>query len=162
MHPDTETYHAALLPGDREICELLAQEIAAVLPEAENKVWHGHPVWFLDGNPVVGYNKGGVLVEYGHLRGFIPASHIVGLPRNLNDDERNRRFEEMIGEELPVEVIEVERRRRRLVLSHRFADTLSDLMKAVLEFVIFQTIRQLSKLCGGKPVYCRHVHAGQV
>ncbi|MCL4833114.1 MAG: S1 RNA-binding domain-containing protein [Caldilineaceae bacterium] len=72
--------------------------------------------------PVVGYNKGGVLVEYGHLRGFIPASHIVGLPRNLNDDERNRRFEEMIGEELPVEVIEVERRRRRLVLSHRFAE----------------------------------------
>lgn len=72
--------------------------------------------------PVVGYNKGGVLVEFGHLRGFIPASHIVGLPRNLNDDERNSRFEEMIGEELPVEVIEVERRRRRLVLSHRFAE----------------------------------------
>lgn len=71
---------------------------------------------------VVGYNKGGLLVEFGHLRGFIPASHIVGLPRNLNEDDRNRRFDEMIGEELPVEVIEVERRRRRLVLSHRFAE----------------------------------------
>ena len=71
---------------------------------------------------VVGHNKGGLLVEFGHLRGFIPASHIVGLPRNLSDDERIYRFDEMIGEELPVEVIEVERRRRRLVLSHRLAE----------------------------------------
>ena len=71
---------------------------------------------------VVGYNKGGLLVEFGHLRGFIPASHIVGLARNLSEDERNYRFDEMIGEKLPVEVIEVERRRRRLVLSHRLAE----------------------------------------
>lgn len=71
---------------------------------------------------VVGHNKGGLLVEFGHLRGFIPASHIVGLPRNLSDDERIHRFDEMIGEQLPVEVIEVERRRRRLVLSHRLAE----------------------------------------
>lgn len=27
------------------------------LPEAENKIWHSHPVWFLDGNPTVGYSK---------------------------------------------------------------------------------------------------------
>ena len=72
--------------------------------------------------PVVGYNKGGLLVEFGHLRGFIPASHIVGLPRNLSEEDRNRRFDEMIGGELPVQVIEVERRRRRLVLSHRLAE----------------------------------------
>lgn len=71
---------------------------------------------------VVGHNKGGLLVEFGHLRGFIPASHIVGLPRNLSDDERIQRFDEMIGQALPVEVIEVERRRRRLVLSHRLAE----------------------------------------
>lgn len=71
---------------------------------------------------VVGHNKGGLLVEFGQLRGFIPASHIVGLPRNLSEDERNHRFDEMIGEQLPVEVIEVERRRRRLVLSHRLAE----------------------------------------
>lgn len=57
MHPDTQSYHAAQLPGDREICELLAREIETALPEAENKVWHAHPVWFLDGNPVVGYSK---------------------------------------------------------------------------------------------------------
>ncbi len=57
MHTDTASYNAALEPGDREVCDLLAQEIRRHLPEAENKIWHGHPVWFLDGNPVVGYSK---------------------------------------------------------------------------------------------------------
>lgn len=71
---------------------------------------------------VVGYNKGGLLVDFGHLRGFIPASHVVGLPRNISEDERNARLQDMIGQELPVKVIEVERRRRRLVLSHRLAE----------------------------------------
>ena len=57
MHPDTKKYADSLAAGDREICELLVREIERGLPEAENKVWHGHPVWFLDGNPVVGYGK---------------------------------------------------------------------------------------------------------
>ena len=57
MHPDTRTYNAAQSPGDKAICDLLADEIDRALPDAENKVWHGHPVWFLDGNPVVGYSK---------------------------------------------------------------------------------------------------------
>lgn len=42
---------------DKAICELLAAEITKHLPEAENKIWHRHPVWFLDGNPVAGYSK---------------------------------------------------------------------------------------------------------
>lgn len=57
MHPDTTAYNAALTPADRKIADLLAREIARALPEAENKVWHAHPVWFLEGNPVVGYSK---------------------------------------------------------------------------------------------------------
>ena len=57
MHMDTASYNAALEPDDREVCDLLAQEIRRHLPEADNKIWHGHPVWFLDGNPVVGYSK---------------------------------------------------------------------------------------------------------
>lgn len=57
MHDETVRYNRAQQPGDREICELLAREIGLALPEAENKVWHAHPVWFLDGNPVVGYSK---------------------------------------------------------------------------------------------------------
>lgn len=57
MHADTEKYNQAQAPDDRAICRRLAAEIDRGLPEAENKVWHGHPVWFLDGNPVVGYSK---------------------------------------------------------------------------------------------------------
>src|SRR5262249_35049677 len=57
MHSDTSKYNKALAKSDREICELLAKEIDAGLPDAENKVWHAHPVWFLDGNPIVGYHK---------------------------------------------------------------------------------------------------------
>ena len=62
MHPDTARYNEALDPEDRQTCQLLAAEIEKGLPEAENKIWHAHPVWFLDGNPVVGYSKlkGGV------------------------------------------------------------------------------------------------------
>lgn len=57
MQPNTTTYNQSLNPSDREICDLLVKEIGKVLPDAENKVWHAHPVWFLDGNPVVGYGK---------------------------------------------------------------------------------------------------------
>ena len=57
MHSDTRRYNQAQAPKDRAICRLLAQEIDRNLPEAENKIWHRHPVWFLDGNPIVGYSK---------------------------------------------------------------------------------------------------------
>ncbi|MBM3332623.1 DUF1801 domain-containing protein [candidate division WOR-3 bacterium] len=57
MHPDTAKYNKSLASEDRKICDLLAGEIDRCLPEAENKIWHAHPVWFLDGNPVVGYSE---------------------------------------------------------------------------------------------------------
>lgn len=54
---DILDYNHAQVAGDKAICELLAQEISTHLPEAENKIWHRHPVWFLDGNPIAGYSK---------------------------------------------------------------------------------------------------------
>ena len=57
MHSDIRRYNQAQEPNDRKICNLLAGEIDKNLPDAENKVWHAHPVWFLDGNPIVGYSK---------------------------------------------------------------------------------------------------------
>src|SRR5262245_61140040 len=57
MQPDTAKYNKLLDPADQEICDQLAEQIDKHLPEAENKIWHAHPVWFLDGNPVVGYSK---------------------------------------------------------------------------------------------------------
>lgn len=57
MHKEIQMYHRALSTADRKICDALAREILKHLPEAEYKIWHRHPVWFLDGNPIVGYSK---------------------------------------------------------------------------------------------------------
>lgn len=57
MNKDIQEYNNTQAPEYKEICDLLANEITNGLPNAENKVWHAHPVWFLDGNPIVGYSK---------------------------------------------------------------------------------------------------------
>jgi len=57
MNKDVQAYNNAQSPEEKEICNLLATEISKNLPQAENKIWHAHPVWFLDGNPVAGYSK---------------------------------------------------------------------------------------------------------
>ena len=57
MNEDIIAYNASQSTGDKATCDLLAQEISKHLPEAENKIWHRHPVWFLEGNPIVGYSK---------------------------------------------------------------------------------------------------------
>lgn len=57
MDAEIPAYNTKLESGDREICDVLAGEIDRGLSGAESKIWHGHPVWFLDGNPIVGYSK---------------------------------------------------------------------------------------------------------
>ncbi len=57
MKAEIQTYNDGLHDNDRAICDILAKEINRGLPNAENKIWHAHPVWFLDGNPIVGYSK---------------------------------------------------------------------------------------------------------
>lgn len=57
MSSDVAEYISKQTETDKEICERLQAEISELLPEAENKVWHAHPVWFLEGNPIVGYSK---------------------------------------------------------------------------------------------------------
>jgi hypothetical protein len=54
---DTLAYNNSQSGNEKVICEQLATIICQQLPNAENKVWHGHPVWFLDENPIVGYSK---------------------------------------------------------------------------------------------------------
>ncbi len=56
-HESIDAYNAAQTADDRAICDLLRREIDLALPEAESRIWHAHPVWFLSGNPVVGYSK---------------------------------------------------------------------------------------------------------
>lgn len=57
MNSDIAAYNQQQIDSDRAICDALAETIDAELTQAESKIWHGHPVWFLDGNPTVGYSK---------------------------------------------------------------------------------------------------------
>ncbi|MFW0738745.1 DUF1801 domain-containing protein [Flavobacterium sp. T12S277] len=57
MNTAIQDYNNSQSSSYQEICDRLAVLIDENLPEAENKIWHAHPVWFLDGNPIVGYSK---------------------------------------------------------------------------------------------------------
>ena len=70
---------------------------------------------------ISGHNRGGLVVQFGRIRGFVPASQIVGLPRRLSEEERRRRLADMVGQQLGLKIIEVDRRRRRLIFSQRRA-----------------------------------------
>jgi len=57
MNKTIQSYNESQADDDRLICDTLAKIIDAALAGAESKVWHGAPVWFVDGNPIVGYSK---------------------------------------------------------------------------------------------------------
>lgn len=63
MHKDIRSYNESLAKEDKKICTILAKEIDASLPDAESKIWHRTAVWFINGNPVVGYSKRKVGVQ---------------------------------------------------------------------------------------------------
>ena len=66
-------------------------------------------------------NRGGLILPFGNLRGFVPASHVVGLSRGLNEDDRKHQLQTMVGSPIIVKIIEVNWKRRRLVFSQRDA-----------------------------------------
>lgn len=57
MNTEIQAYNDKQTAVDKAIFDLLANTIDNELTEAESKIWHAHPVWFLDGNPIVGYSK---------------------------------------------------------------------------------------------------------
>ena len=57
MNKVIKSYNQQQTDTDIEICDLLAKTIDNELTEAESKIWHAHPVWFLDSNPTVGFSK---------------------------------------------------------------------------------------------------------
>lgn len=95
--------HQALLNKDWLVAERYLKS---------GEVWEGR---------VVGTNRGGLIVKFGDIRGFVPASHVSGLPQGLPEDERQRRLQSMVGQSFGFKVIEVHPR-RRLVLSQREAE----------------------------------------
>lgn len=68
-----------------------------------------------------GFNRGGLIVPFGRLRGFVPASHISDMPRGLEDIERAEHLQRLVGLKMPLKVLEVDPMRHRLVLSERKA-----------------------------------------
>ncbi len=57
MKLEIQAYNEKQTASDQQICEVLASTIDAEMTEAESKIWHAHPVWFLEDNPIVGYSK---------------------------------------------------------------------------------------------------------
>ena len=57
MNKQITDYHKSFSKEEQAICTKLYKEIDSIMSKAENKIWHAHPVWFLDGNPIVGYSK---------------------------------------------------------------------------------------------------------
>lgn len=78
----------------------------------EGSLYHG---------TVAAANRGGLIVPFGDVRGFVPASHVAGLPRGLDDNERQERLSAYVGKKVDLKIIEVNAERRRLVLSEREA-----------------------------------------
>ena len=70
---------------------------------------------------VIGYNKGGVIVPYGRIRGFVPISHLSDVTPGMGERRRQQRLARLRGESIGVKIIEVDRHRHRLVMSQREA-----------------------------------------
>lgn len=105
VEDDAGTVGLSLYLATKEKDWLAAEELLQ-----NNRYWEGR---------VSGYNKGGLVVPFGHIRGFVPASQITGFPRDLDGEDKLARLAEFVGQELAFKVVEVDRRKRRLVLSER-------------------------------------------
>lgn len=104
MNKDILNYNEALSVEDQLICELLFTEISKNLTNAESKIWHAHPVWFLNGNPIVGYSKqkAGIRLMFWsgidfeeeklnvHGKKFKDASVFYNSAKEINTEDLNR------------------------------------------------------------------------
>jgi len=140
--PVDESYWAALLnEGEGSAAEAPPQtedwndlDLRGMFPEATKTDGHAFPRtsdWeamrgFLDTDttldlPVVGSNRGGLLVQWQSLRGFVPASQLVDFPAPSEDRYRRHELSSYIGQRLALRVIELDEAQNRLILSERAA-----------------------------------------
>jgi len=91
---------------------------------------------------VVGYNRGGLLVSWQNLRGFVPASHLVGLSPIMDEEARKAEFARRVGWNLCVKVIEVDSAQERLILSERATSTEEARREALWEDLCEGAIRR--------------------
>ena len=118
---------AVLSVGDRVLVYVLRPEdqdgnlLVSLYLARQEKAWQRARELAESGevleDQVIGYNKGGLLFPFGEIQGFIPASQVPGFPHGLGQEERLERLSQMVGETLLIKVIEINRRKRRLILS---------------------------------------------
>ncbi|MBU0704372.1 MAG: S1 RNA-binding domain-containing protein [Chloroflexi bacterium] len=109
-----------LRPEDRDgrpILSIHQAQLSKDWVEAEEMMASGD----LYEGEISGHNRGGLIVNFGKIQGFIPASQIIDLPKRLSQEDRRQRLADMIGQEIGLRIIEVDRRRRRLIFSQRRA-----------------------------------------
>jgi small subunit ribosomal protein S1 len=70
---------------------------------------------------VTGYNRGGLLIDWQGLHGFVPSSHLIGLPAIADEEQRKAEFTRRVGQQVQAKIIELDRVRGRFVLSERLA-----------------------------------------
>jgi small subunit ribosomal protein S1 len=94
-------------------------------PDSKPSGWDTAHASYADGRVlelnVVGYNRGGLLVDLGDVRGFVPASQLISFPRRTTEDERMAEMAHYVGKTLHLKVIELDRQYNRLILSERIA-----------------------------------------
>jgi small subunit ribosomal protein S1 len=98
---------------------------------------------------VIGYNRGGLLVQFGQIQGFVPASQLVELPRELNSQARQAELARHVGDRLCLQVIEIDRSRNRLIFSERAAThdpEVNDILKSLSEGDVCRG--RVTSLCG--------------
>ena len=86
--------------------------------------------------PVTGCNRGGVLVEWGDLRGFVPASHLMSLSPFAGEDQRREELRRLVGSRLCLRVLEVDAGQERFVLSERAIQHNDELRQSVLDEIL--------------------------
>jgi uncharacterized protein YdhG (YjbR/CyaY superfamily) len=111
MGTNIQHYNLQQTPEEQKICQQLAAVIHKNLPEAESKIWHANPVWFINGNPIVGYSKlksgirllfwSGVSFEEKDLQPgtgkFKDASVTYTAVQQINQNDLNRWLQKSIG-----------------------------------------------------------------
>jgi small subunit ribosomal protein S1 len=107
-------------PEDRDGNTIVSIYLAQIEKDWQKAEEHLKSKQIVEGK-VIGYNKGGLVVPFGKIRGFVPASQVVGFPRRLSPSEKVTRLAEQVGHEIVVQIIEVDRRRRRLIMSEQAA-----------------------------------------
>ena len=123
--PDDGYWQAVM--GEKPAARPPADELPAPATDAPTPLgWARAEASYTQGNTlelrVVGHNRGGLLVDLGDVRGFVPASQLATFPRQVTEDERMQALARYVGTDLRVKVIEFEPARNRLILSERVAN----------------------------------------